>query len=182
MSRFAEEMAFYSSYHQEKRNILIHVFGVPTISFSVLVPMSWLTLFEVGGFPITLAMVFTAGVLLYYFTLDVIFAIASTVLFGGLLAAAHWASGLGYTYGLIIFFAGQLLGWGTQFYGHYVFEGRRPALFDNLKQAIFSAPIFVVADVFFEMGLRKNLEEEVKSILAERGQLMEQRPVEEPAG
>ena len=28
----------------------------------------------------------------------------------------------------------HLLGWTAQFIGHFVFEGRRPALFDNLLQ------------------------------------------------
>ena len=39
--------------------------------------------------------------------------------------------------------------------GH-VFEGRRPALSDNLFQ-IFIAPVFLVAEVFFALGLKPDL-------------------------
>ncbi|MBU43666.1 MAG: hypothetical protein CMN76_10630 [Spirochaetaceae bacterium] len=170
--RFAKQMAFYSAYHQEKRNILIHVVGVPTITFSVLLVLSWIKLFSFQGMPVTVAMVFTAAVLLYYFTLDFVFALTSTILFGSLLAAAHYLSlHVDPTTGWIIFGTAQVLGWGTQFYGHFVFEKDRPALFDNLFQALISAPIFVVADVFFELGLRTHLEEQVKEILAEQGKL-----------
>ncbi len=170
MSRFAQQMAFYSAYHQEHRNVMIHVVGVPMISFSLLVVLSWLS-FSVPGIPfdITAAMVFTAAVLLYYFTLDFVFALASTVVFGGLLAAAHYVSFFGATVGWSIFVIAQLTGWGTQFYGHFAFEKSRPALFDNLFQALVSAPMFVVADVFFMLGFRNHLEEEVKSILKEQG-------------
>ena len=58
---------------------------------------------------------------------------------------------------------------GAQIYGHYVFEKSKPAFLDNLFQALVSAPLFVVADVFFELGLRKDLEEQVKNVLKERG-------------
>jgi 2-hydroxy fatty acid dioxygenase len=35
----------------------------------------------------------------------------------------------------------------AQFVGHGVFEGRQPALLDNLFQAFFMAPIFVLLEV-----------------------------------
>jgi len=56
-------------------------------------------------------------------------------------------------------------GWIFQLLGH-VFEGRKPALADNLFQ-IFVAPIFLVAEVFFALGLkhevRKRIEERLVS-------------------
>lgn len=172
--RFAKEMAFYSAYHQEKRNIWIHVLGVPLISFTVLLLLSNFAIYTLNGFPLTVAMAFTVVVLLYYFTLDVLFAFISTVLFGGLLAIAHYlvhVSGLSMTTVWIVFAAGQIIGWGSQFYGHFIFEKDRPALFDNLFQALVSAPIFVVADVVFELGFRKDLEAQIKDVLKERGKL-----------
>lgn len=169
--RFAKEMSFYSAYHQEHRNIMIHVVGVPLISFSLLVVLSWVNLFQVGGFHVTLAMAFVAAILVYYFTLDLMFATVATVVFGGLLFAAHQVSFLGSTVGWSIFAGAQIFGWGTQFYGHFAFEKSRPALFDNLFQAVVSAPLFVVADVFFELGFRKDLEAQVKQILKEQGKL-----------
>jgi uncharacterized membrane protein YGL010W len=170
-------MAFYSAYHQEHRNVMIHVVGVPMISFSLLVVLSWVNLFQIGGFSVTLAMVFAAAVVLYYYSLDVIFALAATILFGGLLVAAHYVSFLGATVGWTIFAVAQLSGWSSQFYGHFVFEKSRPALFDNLFQAVVSAPLFVIADVFFELGFRKHLEAQIKQVLKEQGKLKTFGPV-----
>ncbi|NCN08635.1 MAG: DUF962 domain-containing protein [Leptospira sp.] len=168
--RFAREMAFYSAYHQEKRNVWIHVLGVPTISFSLLLVLSWVPLFSIEGFQVTLAMAAAVLVLGYYFTLDFIFSSVATILFGTILYFANSLSTtLDSTTVWSIFAGGQILGWGTQIYGHYVFEKSRPAFLDNLFQALVSAPLFVVADVFFELGLRKNLEEDIKAILKERG-------------
>lgn len=172
--RFAKEMAFYSAYHQEKRNIWIHVLGVPLISFTLLLLLSNITLYQFNGVNLTLAMAFSVAVLLYYFTLDFLFALLSTAVFGGLLAIAHYlvhVSGLPMTTVWIVFAAGQIIGWGSQFYGHFIFEKDRPALFDNLFQALVSAPMFVVADVVFELGFRKDLEQQVKDVLRERGKL-----------
>ena len=169
--KFAKEMAFYTAYHQEGRNIAIHVVGVPMISFSVLVVLSWVPLFSISGFTVTLAMAFTAAVLLYYLYLDIPFGLAATALFGGLLVAAHYVSFMGATVGWSIFAFAQITGWGTQFYGHFQFEKSRPALFDNLFQALVSAPLFVVADVFFYFGIRTHLEDQIKEILREQGKL-----------
>ena len=43
--------------------------------------------------------------------------------------------------------------------GH-VFEGRRPALLDNLSQSLM-APLFLIAEVLFFLGIRKDLERTV---------------------
>jgi len=45
--------------------------------------------------------------------------------------------------------------WVVQFIGHGVFEGRAPALLDSLDQALVTAPLFVVLEIFFFFGYRK---------------------------
>lgn len=167
--RFAKEMAFYSAYHQEKRNVWIHVFGVPMITFTLFLVLSRFPL-EVFGVSITGSLVFTVLVLGYYFTLDIIFASIATILFGGLFFAAEWVTGqLPSETAWLIFGLGQLTGWGSQFYGHFIFEKGRPALFDNLFQALVSAPLFVVADVVFELGYRLEIKEAVEKELKQQG-------------
>lgn len=47
--------------------------------------------------------------------------------------------------------------WIAQFIGHGKFEGRAPALLDNLVQALFLAPFFVVFELMFSMGYRPEL-------------------------
>jgi len=47
--------------------------------------------------------------------------------------------------------------WIAQFIGHGKFEGRAPALLDNLVQALFLAPLFVWLEVLFYFGYRPEL-------------------------
>ena len=54
------------------------------------------------------------------------------------------------------FFVG---GWIIQFGGH-IFEGRKPALFDNLLQ-IFMAPAFLIAEILFSLKLQSHLQDEI---------------------
>ena len=45
--------------------------------------------------------------------------------------------------------------WILQFIGHGIFEGRAPALLDSWDQAFITAPLFVVLEVLFFFGYRK---------------------------
>lgn len=56
----------------------------------------------------------------------------------------------------------HIAGWVAQFYGHGVHEGRSPALLDNLLQAIFMAPLFVLMEVMFKFGYRKDFQQHIK--------------------
>lgn len=52
--------------------------------------------------------------------------------------------------------------WLCQFVGHGAFEGRAPALLDNLVQAIFLAPLFVWLELLFKFGYRRELRQRVE--------------------
>jgi uncharacterized membrane protein YGL010W len=52
--------------------------------------------------------------------------------------------------------------WILQFVGHGAFEGRAPALLDNLVQAIFLAPLFVWLELLFMLGYRPELQARVE--------------------
>jgi uncharacterized membrane protein YGL010W len=56
----------------------------------------------------------------------------------------------------------HVVSWIAQFVGHGKFEGRKPALLDNLVQALFLAPLFVWYEVLFKMGFYKKLQGEVE--------------------
>jgi uncharacterized membrane protein YGL010W len=56
----------------------------------------------------------------------------------------------------------HLVSWIAQFVGHGKFEGRKPALLDNIVQALFLAPLFVWYEVLFKLGFYKNLQREVE--------------------
>lgn len=55
----------------------------------------------------------------------------------------------------------HVVSWILQFVGHGKFEGRAPALLDNLFQAIFLAPMFVWLEVLFSLGYREELKNRI---------------------
>ena len=173
MFDFAQQMTFYSAYHQERRNVITHIFGVPIITFSLFVVMHWLEFTTVSGFPITLAVVVYALATLYYLSLDAVFGGVAGILYGSLLYAAYQVAMMDYQVGLIVLAVCQIGGWGSQIFAHAVFEKRRPAFLDNLFQAFVSAPLFVVADVLFMLGIRKSLKEKIHESLRKQGRLQE---------
>lgn len=62
----------------------------------------------------------------------------------------------------------HVFSWIAQFIGHGAFEGRAPALLDNLVQALFLAPMFVWLEVLFKLGYRPELQARVdKAVHAE---------------
>ena len=160
MKSLDEQMSIYAAYHRDRRNKATHFVGVPAIVFAILIPMSWV---EIGA-GVTLAHVFVVAVLAYYILLDAQLALATMVAVAALLYAAESVAATGISSGWIwfgIFFVG---GWIFQLVGH-VFEGRKPALLDNLFQ-IFVAPIFLVAELFFAFGLKRDVLEKIEARLA----------------
>ena len=154
-----DQMSFYAAYHQDGRNKATHFIGVPAIMLSLFIPLAWIRI-DSGGVPITAAMVFAASVLIYYFILDVPLALAMVLVTTGLVWLGHQIAALGAAQGWIWFAVLFVGGWILQLVGHG-FEGRRPALADNLFQ-IFVAPIFLAAEVFFALGYKPELHERVR--------------------
>jgi len=69
--------------------------------------------------------------------------------------ANWWAGGLNF------------VAWIAQFVGHGKFEGRAPALLDNLVQALFLAPFFVWMEILFFLGYRPELKSRIDKQIAE---------------
>jgi uncharacterized membrane protein YGL010W len=155
----AEQMSFYAAYHQDGRNKATHFIGVPAIMLSLFIPLAWLRI-DFGAFALTAAMVFGAVVLVYYFVLDVPLAIAMVIITSVLVFVGQKIADLGTVQGWTWFAILFIGGWIFQLVGH-VFEGRKPALADNLFQ-IFVAPIFLAAEVFFALGYKPRLHREVQ--------------------
>ncbi|KAJ1569849.1 hypothetical protein HK096_000285, partial [Nowakowskiella sp. JEL0078] len=53
--------------------------------------------------------------------------------------------------------------WIMQFIGHGVYEGRAPALLDNLVGALVLAPLFVWIEILFNFGYRPKLEKKLRN-------------------
>jgi uncharacterized membrane protein YGL010W len=155
MKSLEEQMSNYAAYHQDARNKATHFIGVPVIALSLFIPLAWPRI-ELAGVAISAAMVLMAVFVVYYLVLDLVLGTAMLVVFGVLLWAGNRIAALGTAQGWIWFAVLFVGGWIIQFVGH-VFEGRRPALFDNLFQSIFIAPIFLCAEVFFALGYKPGL-------------------------
>lgn len=159
MQTLEQQMGFYAAYHQDPRNKATHFVGVPMIVFGLFIALGWVRV-EVGGVPLTAAMALAAVVLAWYFLLDVPLALAMLAVNAVLLYLADRVSVQPIAAGLVwfaVFFGG---GWVIQLVGH-VWEGRKPALVDNLLQ-IFVAPIFLAAELFFALGYKPALQAAVQ--------------------
>ena len=159
MKPLEDQMSFYAAYHQDGRNKATHFIGVPAIMLSLFIPLAWIRL-EVGGVTLSAAMVFAAVVLIYYFVLDVALAAAMLVVTALLVFLGQKLADLGTAQSWAWFALLFVGGWILQLVGH-VFEGRKPALADNLFQ-IFVAPIFLAAEVFFALGFKGELHRNVQ--------------------
>jgi uncharacterized membrane protein YGL010W len=155
MKTLEDQMSTYAAYHQDARNKATHFIGVPVIVLSLMIPLAWL---RYEG--ITAAMVITAALLAYYLILDVGLGLAMCVVMGALLWVGQLIADQGALAGWIWFGALFVGGWILQLVGH-VFEGRKPALADNLFQ-IFVAPIFLCAELFFALGYKPKLHSAVE--------------------
>ena len=155
MKTLEDQMATYAAYHQDARNKATHFIGVPVIVLSLFIPLAWL---RVGD--ISVAMVLAAVLIVYYLMLDVPLALAMLVVFAVLAWIGERIAMMGQVAGWIWFAALFIGGWILQLVGH-VFEGRKPALADNLFQ-IFVAPLFLCAELFFALGYKPRLHEAVQ--------------------
>ena len=159
MKSLEEQMAFYAAYHQDARNKATHFVGVPVIILSLFIPLAWPRV-ELGAMPLTAAMLFAFVVLAYYLALDLFLGMAMAVLTLGLVWLGHQIAALGAGPAWAWFGVLFVGGWILQLVGHG-FEGRRPALTDNLFQ-IFVAPIFLCAEIFFALGYKPGLHRAVQ--------------------
>ena len=159
MKTLEDQMSFYAAYHQDARNKATHFVGVPLIAFSLMIPLGWLRM-DIGGFPLSAALVVTSVLLLYYLALDIALGLAMIAVFALMLWGAEPLSQASLVVSAAWFLLLFVGGWALQLWGH-AFEGRKPALVDNLFQ-VFVAPIFLAAEVFFALGYKPKLHESVQ--------------------
>jgi uncharacterized membrane protein YGL010W len=106
----------------------------------------------------------TAGAALYSTLYILMEPVAGALLAPILVGATAYANHLTSTYGATAnYWAGaiNIVCWIAQFVGHGKFEGRAPALLDNLVQAIFLAPFFVWFEILFSLGYRPELKRRI---------------------
>ena len=149
-SFFARQLAVYASYHRDHRNRATHFIGIPAIVFSILVPLA---LVKIDG--VSLALMVAILAVLGWVSLDRVIGLAMLVMMVPMLLIAEWLADKGSVTAWIVFAIFFVGGWAFQLVGH-VWEGRRPALADNLFQA-FIGPMFIMAEVLMAIGLKQDL-------------------------
>lgn len=160
MKTLNDQLSQYATYHRDRRNIVTHFVGIPMIVLSVVVLLAR-PAFELAGLPVSAATLGVIVATLYYLRLDLRFGVVMGVLLALCLAVAHatasLSTGAWATFGVGLF----VVGWVIQFVGH-IFEGRKPAFVDDVMGLIIG-PLFVVAELAFLMGLRREVEAVVES-------------------
>jgi uncharacterized membrane protein YGL010W len=154
MKTLREQLHSYAAYHHDWRNKITHFVGVPLVTFSIFVPLGWLRFAPDPELPITGATVFYLVVLGYYLALDWKLAIVQAPVTVIILWLADQVSLLPFSTSVAIFLATFMVGWIIQLLGH-VFEGKRPALADNIWQ-IFNAPLFLTVELLNLFGKPKD--------------------------
>mgnify|MGYP001818349448 CR=1 FL=1 len=148
--KLMEMLTGYAAAHQHPFNIFVHMIGIPTIMFGVLVPLTWLSV-TVGDVTISLAHVVVLGFFLFYLTLDRLFAIVFLVAALLLTMLATRAGALGFATSGTIAAAAFFGGYAAQFVGHAV-EKSMPVLVRHPLQANLAAPFFTVVELFKLLG------------------------------
>lgn len=161
MTPLIAQLSKYAAYHRDQRNIWTHFFGVPVIVFSVIALLSR-PAFEVAGVTLVPAYVAGLAVLAFYLRLDLRYGLAMAVVLTGMIFGARPIAAMA-TVGWLATSVGLFVGgWIVQFIGHY-YEGRKPAFVDDLVGLIVG-PYFVLAELGFLLGLRKEVEAEIVRI------------------
>lgn len=164
--RLMDMLTGYAAAHQHPFNVFVHMIGIPTIMFGVLIPLSWFGI-DLGGVTVNLAHVLILGFFAFYMTLDKPFALVFLV-FSVLIALLAGRVGempiaTSGTVAAVAFFGG----YAAQFIGHAV-EKSMPVLVKHPIQANLAAPFFTVVEMFKILGLRNELFNEVQQQLASR--------------
>jgi uncharacterized membrane protein YGL010W len=153
---FRSQLASYASVHRDWRNKATHFVGIPIIVFSLLLILSLWRL-ELGGHEWPLSLVITILAVLGWMALDLGIGFVIALLMAvAWYAAEALAGALGSAQAVWIAFIALFVGgWALQFLGHH-YEGKRPALIDNIFQG-FIGPMFLVAEAMVVMGQRRDL-------------------------
>jgi uncharacterized membrane protein YGL010W len=186
-----KNLIFYGAYHRDPTNVAIHIACVPMLLVTAFIfvraslllshkplissqgsntpsialrPSRLTALLSQYSLPLN----FGTTLALTYSTLYVILSPNIAGLSSGplMIGVASLANRLTSTYNRskvnTVAIALHLVSWIAQFVGHGKYEGRKPALVDNIAQALFLAPLFVWYEVLFKLGFYKRLQKEVE--------------------
>ncbi|EEA18659.1 hypothetical protein TMatcc_010797 [Talaromyces marneffei ATCC 18224] len=164
------QLVFYGTYHHNPVNVRIHMIFVPVILItSIQLFTNTPTLIPLPDFLQYKYLPLNAGTiqsLIYALGYILLEPVVGLICVPTLLGAAAYMNYLTMTYGATATswsFGIFIVSWIAQFIGHGAYEGRSPALLDNLFQALFLAPLFVFLEYLFMFGYRPELQRRVEA-------------------
>jgi len=125
-------------------------------------------LFQVGGFKfaLDLSLIYAVCTGVYYLSLDTFAGFLRILILAGEYTTVKYFIESGYPDVLTVLVVLKILGWVFQIVSHKIWEGRAPALLDNLLQALVLAPFFVLFEGLFCLGYQPKLKKEVEDRVA----------------
>ena len=163
MKTITDHLAQYAAYHRDRRNIATHLVGIPMIVIALLILLSRPS-FLVADWTLSPALLVAVIATLFYLKLDVALGAVMGLLLAGCLLLGQQVALLSTTEWLLWGIGLFVVGWVFQFIGHY-FEGRKPAFVDDIM-GLAIGPLFVVAEVVFMLGLKKQLHQAIEARFA----------------
>ena len=158
MKSLVDDLSQYAAYHRDPRNIASHFIGIPLIVVAVAVLLSrpqW-----AGGWLSPAVLVALASAW-FYLRLELRLGVLMSVLLG----LCIWAGQVLAQQSTLVWLASGIgmfvVGWAIQFVGHH-YEGRKPAFVDDVTGLIVG-PLFVVVELAFLLGLRRDLKEQIEA-------------------
>jgi uncharacterized membrane protein YGL010W len=152
---FRRQLASYAAVHRSGRNKATHFVGIPIIVFSLLLILTLWRIYPAGR-EVSMALVVAVVAVLGWMALDLgIGLIMAALMAPTWYAAEALAGALGPSSTVVAFGVLFIGGWALQFLGHH-YEGKRPALLDNIFQG-FIGPMFLVAETLVASGYRADL-------------------------
>ena len=155
MKTLTDHLSQYATYHQDPRNVATHVVGIPLIVLAIATLLSRPSVF-VGEWPMSLATLLGLGTILFYLRLDLRFGAVMALLIGAALWAGQLLAAQITAVWLSVGLGTFIVGWAIQFLGHW-YEGKKPAFVDDIV-GLFVGPLFLVAELAFVLGLRREVQ------------------------
>ena len=169
MKSAIEQLSTYKSVHLNKQNIKTHFFGIPMIIWSIAVLLGLLK-FELMEVVVSLTTVLGIVVAIYYVALSRPLSLMAILIFGPLVYSANVFAETQNSWMIAI--AVFVVGWILQFIGH-AYEKAKPAFVDDLNQ-LFIGPFFLISEIYFALGLGKQLEQDITALAISKRQTFEQ--------
>lgn len=173
MSKLEKSLSQYAAYHLDHKNIMTHFVGIPLIVFSIMCLTARAGVMF-GEFEFTLAMLLMVVSIIYYISLDRIFGLIMLVVYAVAYPFAYKIAQLDLGIWLSLSIGIFVIGWLFQFVGHF-YEKKKPAFMDDMI-GLAIGPLFVLAEMVFMLGFRKDIEQRMLAEAHKQREAMDHKP------